>query len=338
MLPTARVTVVIPTLTAGQALAECLDALERQSWRDFDVVVVDNSGRGLVRAQQDRRAGVTILENDHNTGFGAAVNRGFRASSAEFLATLNDDALAGSDWLAELMAAAAAAPSCGMWASQIRLAGLGTLDSAGLLLAADGSSKQRGHGRPPEEYAHGEEALLPSGCAALYRRRMLEETGLFDESFFLYCEDTDLGLRGRWAGWDCLYVPRAVVQHHYSLSAGRASALKARLVERNRLFLVVKNFPPLMLWRVGFASLLRYSWHLLAMASGRGAAGRFRAGGRSGLLLAGYVLRAHGETLLHLPRLWRQRRAIRATARLSPSAFRHLVACHSISLREVAAQ
>ena len=329
---------MIPTLTAGQALAECLDALELQSWRDFDVVVVDNSGRGLVRRQEGHRAGVSILENERNTGFGAAVNHGFRASGAEFLATLNDDAVAGREWLAELMAAAEETPGCGMWASQIRLAGQGALDSAGLLLAADGSSKQRGHGRPPEEYARREETLLPSGCAALYRRRMLEETGLFDETFFLYCEDTDLGLRGRWAGWDCLYVPQAVVEHHYSLSAGRASALKARYVERNRLFLVLKNFPAGMLWRVPVAAIERYWWHVAEMAAGRGAAGRFRGGGNSGLALAGYVLRAHWEALVHLRSLWRSRREVRATARISPAEFRRLAARHSISPREVAAQ
>ena len=72
---------------------------------------------------------------------------------------------------------------------------------------------------------------------------MLEEIGGFDDDFFLYCEDTDLGLRARWAGWKCLYVPEAVVEHHYSHSAGRASPLKAYYVERNRLFVLVKNFP-----------------------------------------------------------------------------------------------
>ena len=85
--------------------------------------------------------------------------------------------------------------------------------------------------------------LLPSASAALYRRAMLEEIGLFDEDFFLYCEDTDLGLRARWAGWKCIYVPGAVVDHHYSHSAGRASRLKAYYVERNRLFVAAKNFP-----------------------------------------------------------------------------------------------
>src|SRR5207237_8976989 len=101
---------------------------------------------------------------------------------------------------------------------------------------------------------------------------MLDEIGLFDESFFLYCEDTDLGLRARWAAWECLYVPEAVVEHCYSHSAGKASALKAFYVERNRLFLAFKNFTPLWLLRMPFYACLRYFWHTVFVAQGAGAA------------------------------------------------------------------
>src|SRR5260370_21202229 len=80
----------------------------------------------------------------------------------------------------------------------------GRLDSAGMLVCPDGSSKQCGHLESPDKFPRRRHALLPSGCAALYRREMLDEIGLFDESFFLYCEDTDLGLRARWAAWECV--------------------------------------------------------------------------------------------------------------------------------------
>src|ERR1700733_963755 len=121
----------------------------------------------------------------------------------------------------------------GAWA--VRLMESGQIDSAGMLICGDGSSKQRGHLEPPEKYLAPAEVLLPSGSAALYRRAMLDEIGGFDEGFFLYCEDQDLGLRAQWAGWKCLYAPRAVVDHHYSHTAGRATPLKAYYVERNRL-------------------------------------------------------------------------------------------------------
>ena len=136
-----------------------------------------------------------------------------------------------------------------------------------------------------------EEVLLPSGSAALYRRAMLDEIGGFDEDFFLYCEDTDLGLRARWAGWKCLYVPRAVVDHHYSHSAGRASPLKAYYVERNRLFVVAKNFPAANLLAAPFVTVgaVRVALAVFCCA-GAGAAAQFRRGRSDGGAASGWLV------------------------------------------------
>ena len=225
-----------------------------------------------------------------------------------------------------------------MCASQVRLFGEERLDSAGMLIARDGSSKQRGHGRPPEDFPVPEEVLFPSGSAALYRRAMLEQIGGFDDDFFLYCEDTDLGLRARWAGWKCLYVPEAVVEHHYSHSAGPASALKAYYVERNRLFVLVKNFPAGMLPAAALACRRRAMAGTCATCfRDAGSAARFRAEGNAGPKMLWYVLKAHAALLASLPRLWRQRRAIRAGARITPAVFRHLLRGHAISARRLAA-
>ena len=193
-----------------------------------------------------------------------------------------------------------------------------------------------GHARPPEDFPVAEEILLPSGSAALYRRTMLEELGGFDDDFFLYCEDTDLGLRARWAGWKCLYVPQAVVEHHYSGSAGRASALKAYYVERNRLFVLAKNFPGRLLLAAPLVSFARYFWHAWYILKGQGSAARFRAEGNAGPKMIWYVLRAHAALLANLRRLWRQRRDIRARARITPAVFRHLMRSHCISAKKVA--
>ena len=238
-------TVVVPTLAAGTPLAECLASLDAQRFRDFDIIIVDNSG--VKRARQTVGAGCHHHREPDNVGFGAAINEAVRASLAPFIATLNDDATADPGWLESMLLALEGRPDVGMVAPQIRLRDTATLDSAGLLICGDGSSKQRGHGEPPEKYNRRQETLLPSGCAALYRREMLDEVGGFDAGFFLYCEDTDLGLRARWEGWECLYVPAAVAHHGYSQTAGRASPMKAFYVERNRLFLLVKDFPTAML-------------------------------------------------------------------------------------------
>jgi GT2 family glycosyltransferase len=333
-LVTPLVTVVVPTLAAGDALEDCLRSLESQTLDRFEVMVVDNSGSGLAKASGTR---ARVIANRSNAGFGAAVNQAFRASTAPYLATLNDDAAAHPRWLEALVQAAESHGRAGMFASQVLLAGTGALDSAGMLLAADGSSKQRGHGEPPESYANRTDALLPSGSAALYRRRMLDEIGLFDESFFLYCEDTDLGLRARWAGWECVYVAEAMVEHRYSHSAGRASPLKAYYVERNRLYLTIKNFSWPMLARAPIAAMARYFWHVASILGGRGKGAEFREAGHPAALLPFLVLRAHAAALLRLPALLAGRRRIRATRRLTPRQFQALAAKHSIPVRQVAA-
>jgi GT2 family glycosyltransferase len=336
-LPEPSVTVVIPTLAADQKLLECLASLEKQSRRDFEIIVVNNGqeqdGAALHFA---KRSGATVVKPGRNVGFGAAINLGYQRSRARFLATLNDDAVAHPEWLAALLAAMEARTDAGMCASQVRMFGEDSLDSAGMLICADGSSRQRGHGSAVGTFSQSEEVLLPSGSAAIYRRSMLEEIGLFDEDFFLYCEDTDLGLRARWAGWTCLYVADAVVDHHYSHSAGRASALKAYLVERNRLFVIAKNFPAAMLLAAPFATVERYAWHLRWMLVRRGAAARFHEDEGGALLLVWIAIRAHLACLMRCVSLWRKRRAVRRSARISTAAFQELLAAHAISARRLA--
>jgi hypothetical protein len=165
---------------------------------------------------------------------------------------------------------------------------------------------------------------------------MLNEIGLFDEPFFLYCEDTDLGLRARWAGWECLYVPGAAVEHRYSHTAGGASPMKAYYVERNRLYTAIKNFPARMLWRMPFASCARYFWHLISLVGGLGKTGEYRDAGHDSWLLPFLVFRAHVATLFRLPRLIAERRRIRAARKLTPLEFEKLAKAHAISVREVA--
>jgi GT2 family glycosyltransferase len=325
------VTVVVPTLASDATLTDCLQSLERQTFTNFEVIVVDNSGRGCV----EPRNRVRVIANASNAGFGAAVNQAVRDSSAPFVAVLNDDAIADPGWLRALIAAIEPRPDVGMCASQVRLAGDGSLDSAGMLLCLDGSSKQRGHLESPEAYSRLQEALFPSGSAAFYRREMLEEIGLFDESFFLYCEDTDLGLRARWAAWECLYVPDAVVEHRYSHSAGKASALKAYYVERNRLFVIVKNFPFPELMLASSYAAARYFWHCVYALQGRGKAAEFRREGKSAGHLILYVLRARWELLKWLPYLWKQRRAMKR--RFTAKQFRRLIRRFSVGPRQVAA-
>ncbi|MEO7649727.1 MAG: glycosyltransferase family 2 protein [Bryobacteraceae bacterium] len=338
----STVIIAVPTLSAGPELLACVESLLTQTWSDFEIVVVDNSGRNLARRRLSclpetiLKSRLRILENSQNTGFGMAVNQSYADTSATYVATLNDDAVACTEWLAELLRAVGMSPDLGMCASQVRLLGEDCLDSAGMLICRDGSSRQRGHRAPAATFDRPEEVLLPSGSAALYRREMLDRIGGFDQDFFLYCEDTDLGLRARWAGWRCAYAPKAVVDHHYSRTAGKASALKAYYVERNRLFLVVKNFPGRALALAPLITLARYGWHALFLLRGRGSAARYRDEGNSGLSLILLVLRAHWAVAASWRTVWRKRREIQRTATLSSASFLELLHTYSIGAREVA--
>jgi GT2 family glycosyltransferase len=332
-LSSSIATVVIPTLVAGDPLTECLRSLTAQTQSNFNVVVVDNSGKGLVK--RANFPGISIIEMDHNVGFGAAINAATAASPALYLATLNDDAIAHRDWLARLVATMESDPQIGSCASHVRLS-QDSLDSAGMLICADGSSKQRGHLRPPSEFSTSGPVLMPSASAALYRRAMLDQTGGFDGDFFLYCEDTDLGLRSARAGWTCRYVADAVVEHRYSQSAGRVSPLKAYYVERNRIAVAIKNFPASLLFRAPFVATLRYFWHLIALLRGQGITSEFHREGNGGWRLGWFVIKAHFSAAARLPHLWKQRRQIAAGARISNSAFTDLLARFSISARRLA--
>ena len=324
---------VIPTLAADARLQECVESLRRQTRRDFEVIIVDNSGQGLVR-RNGAAPGARVIENSRNAGFGAAMNQGLRASGAPYLAALNDDAVPHPGWLDALVTALDRRPDAGMCASQVRLFGEDRLDSAGMLVARDGSSKQRGHGKLPADFPEAEETLFPSGSAALYRRAMLEETGGFDDRFFLYCEDTDLGLRARWKAWECVYVPEAVVEHRYSHSSAKASALKAYFVERNRILVVIRNFPVRALLITPFHVVTRYFWHWNLKRKGKGIAASYEGDEA----IASILFRAWRDALKRLPAAWRKRRQIQSGARLSKKQFQKLLKLYRISSREVASQ
>lgn len=316
-------------------MRECIQCLERQTFGDFAIIVVDNSGKAAVRSMGIESPRLMVIDNAENVGFGAAINQAAQASESEFVATINDDAAADRNWLAALVAAMEPRYEIGMCASRVTLAGQDRLDSAGMLVCGDGSSKQRGHGEPASSYDKPGDVLLPSGSAAMYRRDMLVEIGGFDGDYFLYCEDTDAGLRARWGGWECRYEPRASVAHRYSHSAGRASALKAYLVERNRLYTAIKNFPAAMLLRAPFVAMARYFWHAVYAAGGRGAAGEFVSGSGGALQLAGFVWKAHWAAARDARRLWAKRRAVKR--RISPKQYARLLKANAISPKRVAA-
>lgn len=242
----ASVSAVIVNWNGGEMLLECLRSLRRQARVPDEVIVVDNASEdGSIEQAMRSFPEIHVLRNAANLGYGAGVNRGVQAARGEWIALLNNDAVAEAGWLAEMLAVAAADPEVGMVACKIYLdRGQRIIDKVGHRIAIDGQNFGRGHGCVDDGRYDGLTTVAwPDGCAGLWRRSAVCAVGGMDEQFFAYADDADLGIRVRLAGWRCRLAPRAVVDHRHSQSLGAYSARKLYLVERNRIWLAAKYFP-----------------------------------------------------------------------------------------------
>jgi len=231
---------------------------------------------------------------------------------------LDNDALADPKWLQELLRYGDVSRRIGMLGSKILFQNPpGVTDKAGYLMYWDGQNRGRGTMElDAGQYDRPEEILWPDACAALYHRSLLKETNGFDETFYAFGDDADLGMRARLLGWKAWYVPTAVVHHRHSASFGVYSPIKITLVERNRLLPAIKNFPPSLLLQNPYRTLRRFLWHGYAAFSPRGASGRFvDAQGWHQLLLS--MIKAYAGAARRLPGALRRRRAIQQTKRIS---------------------
>jgi GT2 family glycosyltransferase len=335
------VSVIVVNYNRAELLRECLRSLVGQSYFTQEILVVDNGSSDdsleVVRTFSDKR--IRLLPLDENLGFAGGCNVAIREARGEFVALINNDAVAHEKWIEELVKAIRVSePSFGMWASKVLFFETDIIDKAGHLMYPDGQNRGRGTGELDRgQYERLEEVLFPDGCAAVYRRRMLDEVGGFDESFFAYGDDADLGIRGQWMGWRCLYVPDAVVSHHHSSTSGPFSMQKIYWIERNRLWLSVKNLPLPLLIISPLLTFNRWLWNLMAALLRQGAAGNFR---RQASLwdLVRTGARAYRDGLRQLGRMLEKRHQIRTTRRIADLEFYRLLLRFRISGRVMAFQ
>jgi len=312
--------VIVVNWNGREHLEVCLGSLLQQTLSGIETVLVDNGSTDGSLAFVAARFGaaVRVVGLAENRGYAGGLNAGLRAARGRLLMALNSDTEVAPTCCAQLVAAADAHPTTGMFAPKIlAFDDRAVIDNVGHLLYADGLSRGRGRlERDAGQYDAEAEIALPSGCAVLLRRAMLADIGLFDADLFAYCDDTDLGLRGRLAGWRCRAVPGAVVYHKYSAASAAYSPLKAFLVERNRVWVAVKCLPGPLLAVSPLFTALRLGAQAWGALSGRGAAGRFTST-HSPATLIGVLLRAYGAALAGLPTAWRKRRTIQRARRVS---------------------
>ena len=311
---TIKATIAIPNWNGERFLRACLDSVRQQTFRDFDVVVVDNGSKD---------ASLDILGSDYpevgvvrwpeNRGVAAAFNEGVRQCRGEALALLNNDMEVEPCWLQALWQALSADETAAAAAPKIMFLDRRTIYSAGDFYRRDGIPGNRGVREVDAgQYDAPEYVFGASGGASLFRRCVFDEIGLFDETLVSYCEDVDWNFRAQLAGYRSLYVPAAVAYHWGSATGG--GTLSSYYCGRNFIRVMVKNYPPALLRRYWPAIL----WQELRLAAeavrhGREPAARAR--------LAGQM-----EGVRDIPLALRQRRATLSKKRVSDEYIESILA------------
>lgn len=265
--------VVIPNWNGKKFLNGCLDSLFRQTYGMLEVVIVDNGSKdGSVEFLNENYPSVKLVTFEHNTGFSYAVNAGIKASSGEFVALLNNDTIVDPEWLSELVKAMIEHPEAGsVGCKMLAYDDVSLLDGAGDGYRRGGLPGRIGHKeRDTGRFDQPRYLLGACGGAALYRRSLFDDIGLFDEDYFAYLEDVDLGLRAQSAGYKCYYVPTSIVYHLGCGTTGSGySPLVVRLSARNNWNTIVKNIPAPLLVKF-LPHILFWQLYYLAVVTIRG--------------------------------------------------------------------
>jgi GT2 family glycosyltransferase len=298
-----KASVIIVNWNGERFLERCLTAVMAQTVKPHEIILVDNaSSDGSVEIVR-RFPSVRLMTQDQNTGFARGNNLAIEAASAEskWIALLNPDAFAEPRWLETLLMAAESNPGFDVFGSKLVNAADPTVqDGGGDAYHISGLVWRMGHGVPvPTSVENAREVFSPCAAAALYRRSVLREIGGFDEDYFCYVEDVDLGFRLRLAGYRCLHVPQSVAHHIGSgATGGQHSDFALYHGHRNLVWTFVRDMPGVLFWLLLplhiLLNLVSILWFALR---GRG----------------GVIWRAKRDALLGLPRMWRKRQHVQKT-------------------------
>ncbi len=337
--------VVMLHWNSGRFLAAALDALEGQTCKDFELILLDNgSPEALDTAVLARHPELplTVLRSERNLGFAGGNNLASRSAHGELLVLLNGDAFPEPEWLAEIYAAAQTRPGACFASRQVMAEDPSRLDGEWNVYAASGLAWRKSHGQPLAKACPTEREVI-SACAAAsaYPLAAFREAGGFDEDFFAYLEDVDLDLRLRLLGYPCYYLPGAVVRHVGSgstaaranqppaqrelakrlprwnpINASGRSEFSLQLSHRNLIWTFVKNMPGAFFWLLLPAHLFVNLAYLLAGAlTGHG----------------NLIARAKWEALQELPAVLEKRRQVQRGKRITAARFARLLEWNPIA-------
>jgi GT2 family glycosyltransferase len=267
------ISVIIVNWNGKKLIEECLNGLKKQTFEDFSIVLVDNaSDDGSLELVQNNYPKVKTIALPENLGFAAANNIAIKSIDTEYAALLNPDTDPDPYWLNNLLKALKNSPRAGLAASKMLLYDSPhTLDRAGDVYTTAGTALLRGRGESSEIFSEMEWVFGACAGAALYRRRMLDDIGLFDEDFFLLYEDVDLSFRAQLRGYKCLYVPDAIVYHKTSSSIRDDSPISVYYSHRNLEWVYIHNMPGSLIKKTLLNHLIyNIAAFLFFVAKGRG--------------------------------------------------------------------
>lgn len=239
------ISIIIPNYNGKHHLKTCFDSLRNQSFRDFEIILVDNaSSDDSINFTNENYSEVRIIKLNYNTGFAKAVNEGIKRSNSEFILLLNNDTECDREFLTEMMKGVVEETVGSVACKMLNFDDRNFIDDAGDFIKLKGSPYARGY-EERDIGQYNDSGFIFGACAgaALYRRKIFDEIGFFDEDFFAYYEDVDLSFRMQLSGYKCFYNPKAVCYHKRGSTSGAKSGFQTMLCEKNLIAVRIKNYP-----------------------------------------------------------------------------------------------
>ncbi|MCL6589009.1 MAG: glycosyltransferase family 2 protein [Firmicutes bacterium] len=249
--------VIIVTYNSSTVIEVCLDSLAKQTYSDFETLVVDNQSSDqtaeILRARND----IKLVELLENKGFAGGNIEGLKYARGKYIALLNPDTEVTPQWLEKLVIAIEDGPRVGVAASKLVVHNSDIIDSAGDGCTTTGKGYKRGEGENSVNFSEREYVFGACGGAMLVKKELIGEIGFFDDDFFLIHEDTDFCFRAQLAGWKCIFVPEAIVYHRVRTSIGNMSDLAVYYSIRNSKYVLIKNMPGWLLVKYFYQHLIQ---------------------------------------------------------------------------------